>query len=209
LTDNVTPGIVIPLVLLPVAILVVFAWYRRSIAAMRPDESTPAVSGVRLTAEHLHRLADANSPIRWRVVYEVDGALGGVDHVVIGPVGVVAIITSTMDRPPLDRVRALGGEAPLVNGAANARHAVDELLRPLGASCSVAAWVYWGTPDPHRPAGEIWVPGRAAVEGQRLDEWLVQWSAGESATLPAGAVDELWRAVVTGIGRPDPVAGRQ
>jgi hypothetical protein len=205
----VTPGIVVPLVLLPVTLVALFAWYRRSMSALRPDGSTPQVSGVRLTAEHLHRLTDAGSASRWRVVYEVGGALGDVDHVVVCPAGVVAIITSTMNRPPLERVRALGGEAPLVSGAAAARRAVDDLLRPLGTHCSVAAWVYWGTPDRHRPAGETWVPGRVAVEGQRLDEWLGQWAAGQSAPLSPGTVDDVWRAVVTGIGRPDPVARTQ
>jgi hypothetical protein len=207
LTEQVTPGIVIPLVLLPVGLIALFAWYRRSIAAMRPDGTTPVVSGVRLTSECLHRLASTGTPGRWRVVYETAGALGAVDHVVIGPAGVAAIITSTTDRPPLDRVRALGGDGPLIKGAANARHPVDELLRPLGVACSVAAWVYWGTSDAQRPPGEMWVPGRAAVEGQRLGEWLGQWAAGAAPPLNDGTVEDLWRAVVTGIGRPDPITG--
>jgi hypothetical protein len=99
LTRHVNLGIVIPLVVLAVVIVAGYIWYRRSMARMRPDETKP-ISGVRLTAEALHR----ESP-PWRVVYEIGGTLGGVDHVIIGPAGIIAITTVVADRPSPERLR--------------------------------------------------------------------------------------------------------
>ncbi len=47
-------GIVIPLVVLPFVVVGAFVWYRRSVAGLAPDDDR-AISGVRLTAEALHR----------------------------------------------------------------------------------------------------------------------------------------------------------
>jgi hypothetical protein len=194
----VSAGIIIPLIVLPIVVAGVFLWYRRSIADLAPDDAKP-VSGLRLTAEALHRLP---SP-PWRVVYEICGALGAVDHVVVGPMGVVAIITLVADRPERDGLLAERGEAHLVSDAAIARGPIEELLRAVDASCSLTAKVFWGSPRPTRPAGEPLVHGSDLVEGQRLDEWL---GALEVPT-PLGQtrIDEVWRTVVMGIGRPDPL----
>jgi hypothetical protein len=191
-------GIVIPLIVLPLVIVAVFVWYRRSIDRMRVDDVKP-VSGVRLTAEALHRL---ESP-PWRVVYEIGGALGGVDHVVIGPPGVVAITTVVADRPDPARLTSTTGEAQLVAEAAVARGPVDELARPAGTGCQLSARVFWGAPDPARPASDEIVHGNQLVEGQRIDQWL--GALGDDALTPA-QVDLAWRAIVMGIGRPDPLA---
>ena len=194
-------GIIVPLVVLAILLVGAYAWYRRSIAAMQPGEAKP-VSGVRLTAEALHR---APAP-PWRIVYEVGGALGDVDHVIIGPPGVVAITTIVSDRPDPDQLRAAGGDAVLVSEAAIARGPLDELLRAASSSCGQWARVHWGTPDLGRPAAEDLVHGSVLVEGQRIDEWLASMVAATAAPLDAARIDAIWRTVAIGIGRPDPLS---
>lgn len=197
-------GIIVPLIVLPILLVGAYVWYRRSLAEMRPDEPKP-VSGVRLTAEALHR---APAP-PWRVVYEVGGALGDVDHVIVGPPGVVAITTVVADRPDPAHLRDASSDAILVSEAAIARGPLDELLRAAAASCDQWARAYWGTPDPGRPAAEDLVHGSVLVEGQRIDEWLAGMAAAAAdaaAPLDAARIDAIWRTVVIGIGRPDPLS---
>lgn len=193
-------GIIVPLIVLPILLVGAYVWYRRSIAGMRPDLAKP-VSGLRLTAEALHR---APSP-PWRVVYEVGGALGDVDHVIVGPPGVVAITTVVADRPDPQRMRDARGEAILVSEAAVVRGPLDELLRAAGASCDRWARVHWGVPDSSRPAADDLAHGSSLVEGQRIDEWLAGMTAAAAAPLDASRIDAIWRTVVIGIGRPDPL----
>jgi hypothetical protein len=196
----VSRGIIIPLILLPIAIILAFVWYRRSIANLRPTEAKP-VSGLRLTAEALHR---APTP-PWRVVYEIGGALGGIDHVIVGPSGVTAITTVVADRPDPDRLRNERGEAILVSEAAVVRGPLDELLRAANASCDRWARIYWGRPDPRRPVEDPLVHASVLVEGQRIDEWLTALDTGASDPPDPDRIDAIWRTIVTGIGRPDPL----
>jgi hypothetical protein len=191
------PGILIPLVVLPIILVATYIWYRRSVAAITPNETKP-VSGRRLTAEALHRLPTPP----WRVVYEISGALGDVDHVVIGPPGVLAITTVVADRPDPAHLRADRGEATLVSDAAIQRGLLDELLRPIGASCRVSATAYWGAPDPSRPAADDLVHGAQLVEGQRIGEWIATF---DDAPFGPDRVDAVWRQIAMGIGRPDPL----
>jgi len=200
---RVSPGIIIPLIVLPIIVVGVFIWYRRSIADMDSSEAKP-VSGQRLTAETLHRVP---SP-PWRVVYEIGGALGEIDHVVVGPPGVVAVTTVLADRPEPAVLISERGEPMLVGEAAISRGPLDELLRAVDASCEVSARVFWGTPTPLRPAGEEVVHGSVLVEGQRIGEWLDDAvdaaASADTGLLGEGRIDEVWRTIVTGIGRPDP-----
>jgi len=196
----VSVGIVVPLIILPILLVGGYVWYRRSIADMRPDQAKP-ISGLRLTAEALHR---APTP-PWRVVYEIGGALGDVDHVIVGPPGVVAISTVVADRPDPARLRAASGDAVLVSEAAIARGPLDELLRAATASCDQWARIHWGTPDPERPPAEDLVHGSVLVEGQRIDEWLAAMTTDADEPLDAARIDAIWRTIVIGIGRPDPL----
>ncbi len=197
-----SPGIIIPLIVLPIIVVGVFVWYRRSIADMAPSDAKP-VSGQRLTAEALHRIP---SP-PWRVVYEIGGALGEVDHVVVGPPGVVAVTTVVADRPDPATLIGERGEPMLLSEAAISRGPLDELLRAVDASCEVSARIFWGTPTPGRRAGEEVVHGSVLVEGQRISGWLDEAAASTADTRLLGdvRVDEIWRTIVTGIGRPDPL----
>jgi len=193
-------GIILPLVVLPLIIVGVFVWYRRSMAGMKPSESRP-IAGLRLTAEALHR---APSP-PWRVAYEVASALGDVDHVIIGPPGVIVIRTVVADRPEPASLLDTRSEAQLMSDAAIARGPVDELLRAADASCNRTATVFWGTPHTGRPAADEVVHGSQLVEGQRLDEWLTTLAASASPPLDQARIDAIWRTIITGIGRPDPL----
>jgi hypothetical protein len=197
----VSAGIIVPLIVLPIVIVGVFVWYRRSMADMTPDAPKP-MSGARLTAQALHRLA---SP-PWRVVYEIGGALGSVDHVIVGPGGVIAITTLVADRPERSELLDTRSEAQLVSEAAIARGPIDELLRATGASCDQTARVFWGSPTPLRPAAEALVHASQLIEGQRLDEWLADIAAQTTTPLDQARIDAVWRTIVMGIGRPDPLS---
>ncbi len=193
-------GIVIPLVVLPILMIGAFLWYRRSIAAMNSNAPKP-LSGARLTAEALHR---APSP-PWRTVYEIGGALGNVDHVIVGPAGAIAITTLVADRPEPDQLLVARTNAQLVSEAAIARGPIDELLRAIGTSCSQSATVYWGRPTPGRPAADDLVHGSQLIEGQRLHDWLTALVEQTASPLDQSRVDTVWRTIVMGIGRPDPL----
>jgi hypothetical protein len=202
LTSDVSLGIVIPLVALPILLIGAYVWYRRSLEALKPDEAKP-VSGVRLTAEALHRL---DSP-PWRVVYEIGGALGGVDHVIVGPPGIIAITTFMTDRPTPERLLATSNDAQLTAEAAVERGPVDELARPSGVSCRLSARVFWGSPEPDRPAFDEVAHGSHLVEGQRITEWLSALAerTTDGDSLAPAQTDLAWQAIVMGIGRPDPL----
>ena len=176
----------------------VFAWYRRKMADMRGGTAIRALPGARLTAERLRRL----STPPWRIVHEVDGRhLGRIDHVVIGPTGVIAIETLMMDRPAVDEHRS--DDPHLVAAAAIERGDVDDLTRTVGVPCDLLAKVYWGVAQPDLAAGIEIVAGQVAVDGHRLLDWLVALPPGP---LHAAQVDQVWQVVTTGIGRPDPLA---
>lgn len=187
-------------VLVPAAIIIgaaiaLFVWYRRRMAALSPGDA-PSPSGVRLTAERLRMLS---SP-PWRVVYEIaPERLHGIDHVVVGSSGPIAIRTVLADRPP----PAPRDDTPsVVAKAAIQRGPVDELVRTVGGSCDRMAVVYWGGPSTDAPAGHETTVGHWAVEGHRLNEWLLSLPPGFAS---AAQVDQLWQTVTTGIGRPDPL----
>ncbi len=198
---HVNLGIIVPLVVLPIALVGAYLWFRRLLADLRPVEAN-SFSGLRLTAEALHRVP---SP-PWRVVYEVGGALGDVDHVIVGPPGVIAITTVVADRPDPAELRMARGDAQLVGDAAITRGPLDELLRPVGSSCGRSARVYWGVADPRRPAADDLVHASKLVEGQRLAEWLASIALAEQATtLDQAGIDMVWRTITMGVRRPDPL----
>lgn len=191
-----TAGIIVPLIVIPIAVIVAFVWYRRKIAAMQPDVETRDVPGARLTAETLRRLPGPP----WRVVYEIrPSQLEGADHVVIGPCGIIALTTHVADRPAgdVERVSAMVASPGIV------RAAVDVHTAPTGVRCDRVVKVYWGTPRPELPAGREGTNGAIEVEGQRLEEWLHSLPPGP---LQPAQVDAAYRAVVVGVGRPDPLA---
>lgn len=190
------PTVLIPFVMSVGALVGFYVWYRRKMKDMKVGGDIRSLPGARLTAGRLRDLATPP----WRVVYEVgDKHLGTVDHVVIGTNGVLAIQTMTTDRP-------IGGEAvagaQIVANAAIIRGQVAEIVSRVGSDCRTLVRVHWGTPQPALPAGIEVVPGLIAVEGQRLVQWLVSLPPGP---LQAAQIDQVWQAVTTGIGRPDPL----
>lgn len=192
-------GIALPLIVLAVVLALVWRWYERTVRAPRRDDARE-IPGIRLTAEVLHRLATPP----WRVVHEIGDQLPDVDHVIVGPPGVIAVRTRVGERPAPDPLLAGASADALAAHAARCRRHVDVLLAPLPDRCDVLANVYWGTPDPTRPPGDDEIAGAPAVEGQRLTEWLDQLAAATAEPLDATRIDQAWRAVVVGIGRPDP-----
>lgn len=188
-------SIILPVIFLVAAIGGGYFAYRRYIDSISSTSDSRQVNGARLTSERLHTLG---SP--WRIVFEIgDDRLGGVDHVAIGPAGVIAISTLMIDRP--DRVS--DPDPQQIALAAMTRGPVDELVNRVGMSCNTLAKVYWGAPQPGLPAALENGLATIAVEGQRLEEWLLALPAGP---LTASQIDLAWQAVLTGIGRPDPFA---
>lgn len=189
-------GIAISLVVLLILLVIGTVVYRRFLRSMAPDTNIRPVGGARLTSERLRSLP---SP-PWRMVYEIaDDRLGGVDHVIIGPPGIIAVSTVMTDRPDASEP----AEPQRVAAAAMMRAPADELAQRAGLRCELLVKVFWGAPHQEQPAAIETMPGTLAVEGQRLAEWL--------ATLPPGPltsaqVDLAWQTMLTGIGRPDPLA---
>jgi hypothetical protein len=179
-----------------VLMVIAYTLYKRYIRSLEPDTNVRQVNGARLTSEHLRGLPTPP----WRIVYEVgEDKLTGVDHVVIGPSGVIAVTTIMADRP------AIVGEAEphQVAASAMARAGVDELAQRAGLQCNTSAKVFWGTPQPELPAAVESMHATMSVEGQRLNTWLSTLPPGP---LTAAQIDAAWQAILTGIGRPDPLA---
>jgi len=192
----------IPIIVIAGLMVFTWRWYRSKLAGLAPDAEGRALPGGRVTAERLRRLK--NPP--WRVVYEIDSKLGQIDHVVIGPNGVVAIETIMIDRPHLDPDAGAQVDAAAAQRMADAailRGPLDDLTRVVGVPCDLYAKVYWGNAQPDRPAAVATAHGMVAVDGHRLEEWLIGRPPG---TLTSAQVDQVWQTVTTGIGRPDPLA---
>lgn len=190
-------NVIVPLLVATALLVLFYVWYRRKMAELKPDADSRSLPGARLTAERLRSLA---SP-PWRVVFEIgERHLGPVDHVVIGPTGVIAIETLMLDRP---EVTDASTDAQLTATAAIERGDVDDITRAVGVPCDLLAKVYWGTAQPERPAAIQVTTGQVAVDGHRLIDWLVALPPGP---LSESKIDQVWQAVTTGVGRPDPLA---
>ena len=135
------PGIIVPIV--AVAILVAGRASSSSSAISTASSPTPiptpaSPSGARLTAAALHRLPTPP----WRVVYEVaNDSLGGIDHVLIGPAGILAITTS------LSRMPSPSTERPspeTVAKGAIARGDLDDVLRRCAMESTGHVTIFWG-----------------------------------------------------------------
>lgn len=88
--------ITISLIVLIALIVGGYRMYRRYIDSMQVDTDVRQVNGARLTSERLQQLP---SP-PWRFVLEIaEDRLGGIDQVIIGPSGIIAVRTSMSDRP--------------------------------------------------------------------------------------------------------------
>src|SRR5215207_4495460 len=95
------PGIIIPVVVLSIVLPAVLTVARRRFlhvaAGIGPELGSANDPSVRLTSDALRALATPP----WRVVHEIAPArLGGIDHVVIGPPGVLALTTTIEPLPP-------------------------------------------------------------------------------------------------------------
>jgi hypothetical protein len=188
--------IAISLIVLLVLMLGGYTMYRRYIASMRVDSEVRQINGARLTSERLQQLP---SP-PWRFVLEIgEDQLGGIDHVIIGPSGVIAVSTLMFDRP----ADAGTPDPQQMAAAAILKSPVGELAARAGLSCDTLAKVYWGAPQPERPAVLDSGLATVAVEGQRLTDWLLTLPPGP---LTPAQIDLAWQAILTGIGRPDPLA---
>jgi hypothetical protein len=188
-------GIIVPIVVIAVVVPAAFMGFRRYLASLSTATAERPPSGARLTTNALHRLPQPP----WRVVHEIaPTALGGINHVLIGPGGIFAVVTEVSPLPPVP----VGDDATqIIMEAAIGRGELDDALGRCAMQSSARVSVHWGRSEPD----EVWrelAPGAIGVVGQRLDDWL--------ATLPDDVlsptqVDLAWHTVVTAIGRPDPL----
>ncbi|MFZ9041737.1 MAG: hypothetical protein ACO225_08680 [Ilumatobacteraceae bacterium] len=197
------PGIIIPLVVLVVVIPVAFTSAKRYFkdgARNQPDEPAIAPS-VLLTSKALR---DLPTP-PWRVVYEIaEDRLGGPGHVLIGPPGVFAVVTT------MEPVPSAPDESPDAKAVANAaimRGGLDDALRSCGMTSDRLLRVHWGAPTDGSPIEMDPLPGVTAVDGRSIVEWADIATNGQHGDRLSNAqVDLAWQTVTTAIGRPDPLA---
>lgn len=201
------PGIIIPVVVVAVVVPLGLAWARRRFKETAGEgDGQPITAAVRLTSNALRGLP---SP-PWRVVYEIAGErLGGLEHVVIGPPGIFALVT-TMDPMPEQSLDAL--DAPdrhAIARAAILRGALDDALRRCAMSSDTLLTVHWGAAGAGAsPISVDTQPGATAVDGRRIETWAASVGPHDGPPLTAAQVDLAWQTVVTAIGRPDPLARR-
>jgi hypothetical protein len=192
------PGIIIPLVVIAIVVPVGLTWAKHHFKDGGDEARTTSDPSVRLTSTALRGL-DMRP---WRVVYEVAAdRLDGIDHVVIGPAGIFAIVTSM---EPIPDEPTIGPSARDVSAAAIRLGAVDDALTRCAMSSDALVTVHWGAPDRDvaAPPSMTLLPGSVAVDGRRLDEWLAGLSG---SRLTPAQVDLAWQTLVVAIGRPDPL----
>lgn len=191
------PGIIIPVVLVAVVVPAAFLWARATFkrgggAGAEPDHDPK----VRLTSTALRSLPAPP----WRVVHEIAAdRLGGIEHVLIGPPGIFALVTSMdpLPAPIADPDPHDVGRAAIVRGG------LDDALRRCAMSSTSLVTIHWGVNPPGAAASLEVLPGSTAVDGRALDRWADGLAGG--ALTPA-QVDLAWQTVLTSIGRPDPLA---
>lgn len=196
------PGIIIPLVLVVIVVPTVGLLAKRYLkdgVANRADEPVVAPSA-RLTSNALRELPAPT----WRVVYEIaEDKLGGPGHVLVGPPGVFAVVTS-MD--PMPTTSGDVHDAPAVAAAAIARGGLDDALRRCAMSSGPLLTVHWGGRADDAPVAVETVPGALAVDGRSLLAWTEEAAGSSDTALTQAQVDLAWQTVTTAIGRPDPLA---
>ena len=87
--------------------------------------------------------------------------------------------------------------------AAMLRGGLDDALHRVRLSSAGLVVLHWGGASTGAPPAVPGMHGVTHVDGRRLEEWAGTIAG---ATLTAAQVDLAWQAVVTAIGRPDPLA---
>jgi hypothetical protein len=195
------PGIIIPVLLVAVVVPVGFVWARRRFKELSAvADELPSAPSTRLTSNALRGLA---SP-PWRIVYEIGPErMDGVEHVLIGPGGIFAIVTS-MDPMPES---SPDPDAHAVAAAAIMRGGLDDALRRCAMTSDRLVTIHWGANAADSPFSVDVLPGVVAVDGRHVDDWANCATAGrDGPPLTRAQVDLAWQTVVTAIGRPDPLA---
>ena len=200
------PGIIIPLVLIAIVVPIAFTLAKRYLkdgAASGVDEPVIAPS-TRLTSNALRALPTPT----WRVVYEIAAEkLGGPTHVLVGPPGIFAVLTS-MDPMPADPPAE--HDPHTIANAAIARGGLDDALRRCAMSSDRLLTIHWGAPIGGAPVAVDTVPGAVAVDGRSVGRWAEQaitdvTDGSAREPLSPSQVDLAWRTVTVAIGRPDPL----
>ncbi len=194
------PGIIIPLLVITIVVPVAIMWATKTFKSGGQSGTADAVGppSARLTSNALRELPAPP----WRIVYEIAGdKMGGVEHVLIGPPGIFALETSMEPLPPAPTGAP---DAHEVAQVAIARGGLDDVLRRCAMSSDRLIQVHWGQRDgDQQPIAVELLAGATAVDGRSL----AQWAAGlDGITLTPAQVDLAWQTVLTGIGRPDPLA---
>lgn len=200
-------GMIVAIVVVAVLVAVgavAVQWSRRAFKRAgedrSPELSTDAVAlaaAVRVTSGALRGLPAPP----WRVVYEIaTERLTGAEHVLVGPPGAFAITTSL---DPLPGEPDGDPEPVALAAAAMRRGGLDDALRRVRLASTGLVVVHWGGAEPDAPAAIPGMHGVTHVDGRRLHEWAATLT---DEALGAAQVDLAWQAVVTSIGRPDPLA---
>jgi hypothetical protein len=199
------PGILIPVLLVAVVVPIGVTWAHRRFKSPGEREDEPASApAARLTSNALRALPAPP----WRVVYEINpDRLGGVEHVVIGPPGIFAVVTSMDPMPSADDVDSDAvPDAHAIAQAAILRGALDDALRRCAMTSDRLVTVHWGANAAGQPSVEL-LPGATAVDGRQIEQWGAALAADlDGRALTPAQVDLAWQTTATAIGRPDPLA---
>jgi hypothetical protein len=194
-----TPGILIPVILIAVVVPVAFSWLKKlkSGASGSPADEHLVLPSARLTSNALRELESPS----WRVVYEIgQDKLGDVEHVLIGPVGIFAMRTSM---EPLPQGSQEAPDPKDVAAAAIARGDLDDALAGCAMSSDRLIAIHWGAIDgDHGPSIDMFA-GLTAVDGRAIGTWF---NSLPNNALTGAQVDLAWQTVLTAIGRPNPLA---
>ena len=195
------PGILIPVLFVAIVVPIGVTWaHRRFKSPGERDEEAASAPAARLTSNALRALPAPP----WRVVYEIHpDRLGGVEHVVIGPPGAFALVTS-MD--PMPTAADGDPDAHAIAQAAILRGALDDALRRCAMTSDRLITVHWGVNVRGRSSVDL-LPGATAVDGRQIEQWAAALTtAAGGASLTPAQVDLAWQTTATAIGRPDPLA---
>jgi hypothetical protein len=162
-------------------------------------DAVALAAAVRLTSGALRGLP---SP-PWRIVYEIGAErLTGAEHVLIGPPGAFAVATSLDPLP--EPIHGDDDPDPVALAAvAMRRGGLDDALHRVRLASAGLVLVHWGGAEADAPPAVAGLHGVTHVDGRRLAQWAAALAEGP---LTATQVDLGWQAVVTAIGRPDPLA---
>ena len=157
--------------------LVGAAWWIREIARVfgeGAERDRKGAEGEALTDSALRSLRRHG----WRIVHDLEfPGRGNVDHLLVGPGGIIAVDSKYTTERLWVTPKAIGGSR--ANHIGKAKYAAELAKRALEeagfASLTVQpALVFWGPGAPNIPGGLVTIQDTLVLEGRRARAWRVK-----------------------------------